>query len=103
MRFLDYKGKTVDSNDPSRLIWYSSLCDYWTDDWDKLIKVGPGIPACPNCHSVGFQDVAFSWFHGVEQFNRTNPGYSEFVKQHKEICSQKGFLVCWEEFKKNNV
>lgn len=53
-KYVTQNGKPVSATDPKRAVWYSARCSYWTDDWSKVVKVGPGIPACPTCQSVGF-------------------------------------------------
>lgn len=60
-QYLTLDGKRTIAEDPNRGVWYSSNCYYWTDDWSKLVKMGPGIPCCPVCKSPGFQSVAYQF------------------------------------------
>jgi hypothetical protein len=59
-------GQPADDTDGLRGVWYSSRCRYWTDDWSKLKLVGPGIPVCPHCNSVGFQ-AEYENFSGKDE------------------------------------
>ena len=69
-RFCRLDGKPAAEDDVMRGVWYSSRCKYWTDDWSKLKKVGPGIPVCPECQSVGFQTV-YQNFQGKDKPKET--------------------------------
>lgn len=88
MKYRTESGEKTTADDPKRVLWYSSRCGYWTDDWDKLTKVGPGIPACPHCQAVGFQTTAENWDRGIDAYEAQDPGYKERLKQ--EQCSRKG-------------
>jgi hypothetical protein len=83
MKTIDSYGKPIKSDDLDRIIWYSIKCTYWTDDWNKVAKVGPGIPCCPVCRSVGCQIPIVLWEEGIK---KQKPGYSDLVAKAKENC-----------------
>jgi hypothetical protein len=79
-------GHAVASNDPSRGVWYSSSCGYWTDDWSKLVG---SIPSCPQCRSVGFQTTYADWIESSDKFEKEgHPRYTEWLLEDKEICTR---------------
>lgn len=98
MKIVDEKGTPVSAESLERTIWYGQ-CGYWTDDWDKTVRIGSGIPACPKCKTPGFICVAREWFIGAEAFDKKEPGYLAFLRTHKEKCYRhypKGFMDVWE-------
>lgn len=97
-KFVTENGNEVKSADIRRAIWYGN-CGFWTDDWDKVTKVGPGIPACPKCKTPGFICAASQWFDGAVRFDKDQPGYSAFLESNKEKCYRhypKGLMSVWE-------
>lgn len=95
----------------SNMMWYG-LCTYWTDDWSKLSSTGtsigrfsekpmPGIPCCPNCGAVGFQCFVDEWNKSVEEYDKKEPGYAQFIADMKENCQGRGIttLDAWAERK----
>ena len=86
-------GDPTTADDPERLLWYaaSGHCGYWTDDWNRLSRLG-NIPCCPVCGCVGMQIEAADWFAIPEEFEQENPGYSPFLVETKEACGRDGEL-----------
>lgn len=78
-------GKITNADDPKRAIWYGS-CGYWTDDWDKLKKVGSGIPCCPICSCVGYQTTYLLWQTSIDKHKEKYKGYNKFIEGLKERC-----------------
>jgi hypothetical protein len=76
-------------DDPERAVWYSARCGYWTDDWGKLAKVGPGVPACPSCGCPGMITTAKEWLSNVLAYAKESnqPDYPAAVEAGKEQCS----------------
>lgn len=67
-------------------VWYG-LCGYWTDDWSKLRTVGSGIPCCPECGAVGFQQSADEWWRQVDAYEAAgHSGYRAKVEADKGKC-----------------
>lgn len=96
-KFTTRDGKTVQSNDPARAIWYGQ-CGFWTDDWSVPVLVGPGIPACPKCNNVGFICTAGDWDKGAMDLDAKEPGYLKFLNAHKAKCLRDvpgGLLALW--------
>lgn len=82
-------GKPTIADDPERGVWYSAgqSCGYWTDDWTKLVKVGPGIPVCPHCKMVGMQTTFKEWIDGAKKFEESGyPWYRKWLLETKEKC-----------------
>lgn len=97
-KYITENGKEVTPESPDRVIWYGQ-CGYWTDDWDLLIKVGPGISACPKCKTPGFTTNGDQWYKGIEKYDKEEPGYKTFCSENKEKCYRhypKGFMSAWE-------
>lgn len=88
--YIDTHGIPVSVNDPLREMWYSATCCYWTDDWSKLKKFGPGIPCCPQCGSPGMQSMYKHWHEGAIKHDKKEPGYSTFLQDVKEKCFGRG-------------
>lgn len=83
-------GEPTTSDDPKRGVWYSVTCTFWTDEWDLLKVVGPGIPCCPYCNSVGFQIDADRW-SVPDQYEAEHPGYREQLASYKNApCKRRG-------------
>lgn len=103
-RYMNEKGDTT-AEDPDRMLWYSARCTYWTDNWAKLITVGPGIPACPHCKSVGLQTTWAKWWEGAKAYEEQGPEhawYRKFLTDNKEYCGRVGLPVLhklWREQK----
>lgn len=79
-------------DDPSRYVFYSAKCTYWTDDFSKLGRTKFGIPCCPICSSVGFQTTFEEWMTAaLEHATRLNEerycGYIESLKEKHLPCS----------------
>lgn len=104
VKTIDVNGKPVSADDPNRLLWYSAGCGYWTDDWDKLKRTGPGIPCCPRCKCVGMQIDAGKWEKGAKEFDANDPGYEKFLNERKEKCLREfgGMMKCWKTWKAMN-
>ena len=97
-KYCTERGIIVTADNPDRTIWYGQ-CGYWTDDWDLLKKVGPGIPCCPKCGTPGFIDSAINWLSGAEKYDEKEPGYFKCLNASKEKCYRhypKGFYTVWE-------
>lgn len=97
-KYVTDNGKEVKSDDPKRTIWYGQ-CGFWTDDWELLTKVGPGIPTCPKCKTPGFITGIRDWNEGIDLWDKKEPGYTIFCNTHKEKCYRhypKGFMTAWE-------
>lgn len=85
--YCDAYGQPTTVENDKRMMWYSSRCTYWTDNWGKLARTGPGIPCCPKCGSVGYESA---W----DQFDRSSKRYDEkaaegyyvFLQEVKEKC-----------------
>lgn len=96
------RGDLVQADDPLRLVWYSTSCSFWTDDFDLLTKAGAtGIPCCPKCHCVGFQTTASAWEAGVRAYSVGQPAYAKFIADHKNVCEGYGVLTTqlWQKEK----
>ena len=102
-RFQRADGTPTQRADPHRLLWYSTRCTYWTDDWPKLSSTGSrmmtlhgrsgpervdtgGIPCCPECGAVGFQAEAGGWLASAKAHDEKHPGYYEWLLANKETC-----------------
>jgi hypothetical protein len=96
--YLNTHGQPTTANDPQRMMWYSSQCSYWTDDWDNLKKFGPGIPCCPHCGCPGMQTMVLHWNNGASELDKEEPGYISFLQDVKEKCYGKGVSIgkLWE-------
>lgn len=82
-------GLETTDQDKTRGVWYSANvgCGYWTDNWDKLEKIGMGIPCCPVCHSVGFQTTWEKWMDSISRFEaQGHPSYLTFCLEIQEKC-----------------
>ena len=86
-KYLKEDGSRCERDDLERLIWHSAGCTYWTDDWSKLSKAENGIPCCPRCRCVGFQQEAREWFQGVDDLAEHVPEYNTLVLAVKEMCA----------------
>lgn len=89
-------GDATTSDDPRRMLWFSSNCTYWTDDWMKLKTFGDmpdqprsGVPCCPHCGSPGLQAEAAMWLRSA-QVHESNghPAYFAMVQWQKERCAK---------------
>ena len=100
MKIINQQGNPVEPGDPLRAIWYSASCGYWTDDWDLLQKVGPGIPVCPTCGGPGFITTATLWDKGVVGHDSQVPGYKAFIESTKNTCLGKrgGLANAWTRY-----
>lgn len=89
-KYMTMDGKEVAADDPQRAVWYSTNpeCFFWTDDWSKLLKVGPGIPCCPNCKMVGMYTTAEDWFDGIKRYDDDHPGYAAAVENRRNRCAR---------------
>ena len=88
---LFYNGEPTTVDDPLRAIWYSTWqdgCDYWTDDFSKLVTSRFGHPACPNCGGLGWRMTAREWLEHAEKYQLENPHYVNFLEGRKETCSK---------------
>ena len=107
-KFITLEGEETTAEDPQRGVWYAARpeCGYWTDDWSKLKKIGPGIPCCPVCSCVGMQITAGNWINGMESYQGIgNDRYVEFVNHAKEICGvplKQDWMSRYNNWKKEN-
>lgn len=86
-KYLTEDGKDTTADDPNRLIWYAIHCGYWTDDWGKLAKIGPGIPCCPVCKCVGCSVEFKLWEYSSKAHDLSNnPGYHKFLMDNMAKC-----------------
>lgn len=98
-RYVTTNGRTTTATDPQRAIWYGMpQCGFWTDDWDTLKKVGPGVPVCPSCGSPGMMTAAGAWDVGAKRYNADHPGYAAFLDTVKGQClkPEGGLMAAWE-------
>ncbi len=85
VKINDMNGIRVQPDDPGRAVWWAN-CGYWTDDWDALKSAG-GIPVCPECGCPGFFATADQFLgSALEEYDKRNPGYAEFLKRSKGVC-----------------
>lgn len=90
-------GTPTTKDDPERLMWYSSRCTYWTDDWSKLsLSVGTNIPICPVCGCPGYQGEMGSWLESAKAYAEANPGYFQFLLAIKEVCKGMTMMEAWQ-------
>jgi hypothetical protein len=98
-QFVTLAGRRTALTDPERGVWYGQ-CGFWTDDWAALVKIGPGIPACPKCKVPGFQTTAKEWEANARTHEANgNAGYMNFLLLHRERCYrhvEKGLTGVWE-------
>ncbi len=92
-RYHDEAGRATSPDDPRRLMWYSTRCSYWTDDWTELKLLGQRIPCCPTCQAVGYQSPfeAFEFMLQSKETSKQLPGFAAYVLEHKEICQVPAF------------
>lgn len=97
-KYLTEDGVPTTAADPDRAVWYAHGCGTWTDDWDHLKTVGPGIPVCPTCGAPGFLTPHHDWENGVLGYDDGHPGYAAFVAANKGRCLRAagGFAAAWE-------
>lgn len=94
-------GTPTTKDDPERLMWYSARCTYWTDDWSQLLlAIGSRIPCCPNCGSVGYQGEMGPWLDSAEAYAEANPGYFQFLLEHKEVCKKVSMMNAWKAYQR---
>lgn len=84
------------ADDPLRLIFFSTACGYWTDDWDKTKKRVIGSdshgelaePICPTCGTAGMQMTYAEWLR-TDQLAEVDfgiPYYAILSEARKEMC-----------------
>ncbi len=102
MKHLTATGQATIATDPNRLIWYSSNCSFWTDDWGQIAKVG-GIPCCPTCQAPGFQTTAQEWEFGISTYDKVKPGYSVWLNGLKGCCHGRAVTIkdLWQQHLKD--
>jgi len=76
-------------------IVYGAGCVWW-DSIDKVGTLGAclttglantvGLPCCPKCGSVLFEQDEDTWNKGIDEYNKTNPGYKEFITWLRGKC-----------------
>ncbi len=89
--YITLEGKVTTAEDPQRGVWYSASadCRYWTDDWNKLGSIGPGIPCCPRCGCVGYQTTYKHWMDKASKYEKEDhPGYVAKMNSWKEHCAR---------------
>lgn len=86
--FCDTFGQLTTTSDDNRVIWFSTRCTFWTDNWTKLSKTFPhGIPICPNCKAQGMQCKFKDWQRSVQRCEiNGKPLYTQFILYTKEKC-----------------
>lgn len=109
MKYMTLQGRECGKRDPERGVWYSTLCGYWTDDWEKLgssrsgglltIKApngevakvtAPGFPVCPRCGAPGMQATYGEWIEAAEKYeSEGHPGYVEGLVSGRETCDER--------------
>ena len=101
-KFQLENGQATTAQDPNRVMWFSALCGYYTDDWAKLGRLGQhAIPCCPVCRSPGMICTMAEWEEGVEIHEKIDPGYQAFLAAHREQClSPINMSVAWTAEKK---
>lgn len=100
-KFFTERGFETTAEDPHRLVWYSANCGFWTDDWNVLKRVGPGIPCCPICKCPGMQIEFCQWLDEAMRFDAEHPGYLKFLNDKKAHClaNNGGPMKAWESEK----
>ena len=98
------KGPKMNNEKAEEWIWYSTMCSYWTDDFDKLSSIS-GIPCCPHCRCVGFQVELGIWYEGIKKYDLKDPGYQDFMSGLKNVCRGSGVTVSdlWKDHKKHKL
>ncbi len=73
-----------------QLVVYGARCVWW-DTIDKAKSTprpdGPGLPCCPHCGGVLFQQSEPGWWAGVARYeSEGHPGYRKFVEWWRGKC-----------------
>lgn len=73
-----------------QLVVYGANCVWW-DSIDKVAVLntpsGHGLPCCPHCHGVLFQQDEKDWWLGVDRYERDgHPGYRKMVEWWRGRC-----------------
>lgn len=101
-KFQDAYGQPTTQDNANRLMWYSTRCTYWTDDWLKLKTSGPGIPVCPKCGSPGYQSHFNQWDKSARRYDeQAATGYYNFLQDVKEVCLGKSMSEAFKEWQKD--
>jgi len=65
--YITKHGQFTGPEDPDRLVWFSSSCTYWTDDWSTLAAKGARF-ICPRCRAIGLRTTYEDWVRKIEEF-----------------------------------
>lgn len=87
------------------LIAYGARCTWW-DDIDQVAHLENGLPCCPNCHGVLFQQEEPGWWNNVERHERDgHPGYSERIRWARGKCfpGMKALEAAWVQDQLGNT
>ncbi len=85
-------GQRTTATDSNRMVWASTSCSYWTDNWLKLkyaTILGSRVPVCPVCHSPGLQCTAGDRDSAIAKWEQENPLPQPRVHESKEVCRRR--------------
>lgn len=68
------------------LIVYGATCTWWDEKEKAVVPPGRSIPGCPHCQSVLFEQDKAVWLRQIEEHDRRNPGYKDFMLWLKGKC-----------------
>jgi hypothetical protein len=66
-------------------IVYGSACMWW-DGIEAASTTAGGLPCCPRCGGVLFEDDEDAWWIHVSVYNQDHPGYDAFVRWLRGRC-----------------
>lgn len=68
-------------------IVYGVSCTWW-DSIDKAVPhPDGGLPSCPHCHSVLFEEDETKWMEGMTKYElEGHPGYQEMMTWSRGKC-----------------
>ena len=65
---------------------YGANCVWW-DTIDKTARTPSGLPCCPHCGSVLFQQPLDKWWADIDKYEANgHPGYRKFVEWWRGKC-----------------
>jgi len=68
------------------LIVYGARCTWW-DSIEKVSHTDGGLPCCPHCKGVLFQQEESGWWTNVEHHERDgHPGYANMIRWARGSC-----------------
>jgi hypothetical protein len=68
-----------------KIIVYGAFCVWW-DGIEKAGQLPSGIPCCPHCKSVLFQQPEEQWIQAATKHNDRAPGYLAFILWLRGKC-----------------